>query len=252
MQDNHRNADNRRTLNISLPQMPKNLTITTIFCKNAPINLIRNEKLMIAIIDYKAGNLTSVELAFAALNIDVEITDSPDTILNANKVIFPGVGAAGSAMQSLNQLGLVDVIKTVVEKNTPFLGICLGTQIIFEHLEENDGVSGIGIIPGNVPRFQPSSKFDKVPQMGWNAVKQTKEHPIFSGIEDNSEFYFVHSYYPAPSDESMIIGTTDYADITFASTVTKDSLVATQFHPEKSGKIGLKLLQNFINWEPTI
>jgi glutamine amidotransferase len=205
---------------------------------------------MIAVIDYKAGNLTSVGLAFKTLGIDVKITDSPDTILNADKVIFPGVGAAGSAMQSLTQLGLVDVIKTVVDNNTPFLGICLGTQIIFDHLEENDGVTGIGIIPGNVPRFQPSSNFDKVPQMGWNAVKQTKEHPIFTDIEDNSEFYFVHSYYPAPSDKTMIIGTTEYADTTFASAITRGSLVATQFHPEKSGKIGLKLLQNFINWTP--
>ena len=205
---------------------------------------------MIAVIDYKAGNLTSVGLAFETLGIDVEITDSPDIILNADKVIFPGVGAAGSAMQSLNQLGLVDVIKTVVEKNTPFLGICLGTQIIFDSLEENGGVAGIGIIPGSVPRFQPSSQFDKVPQMGWNAVKQTKDHPIFNNIEDNSEFYFVHSYYPAPSDQSMIIGTTDYADITFTSAITKGSLVATQFHPEKSGKVGLRLLQNFLNWNP--
>ena len=205
---------------------------------------------MIAVIDYKAGNLTSVGLAFKTLGIDVEITDSPDTILNADRVIFPGVGAAGSAMKSLKQLGLVDVIRTVVEKNKPFLGICLGTQIIFDSLEENDGVTGIGIIPGNVPRFQPSSKFDKVPQMGWNAVKQTKAHPIFNKIEDNSEFYFVHSYYPAPSDKSMIIGTTNYADITFASAITKGSLVATQFHPEKSGRVGLKLLENFVNWNP--
>ena len=207
---------------------------------------------MIAVIDYKAGNLTSVGLAFETLGIDVQITDSPDIIRNADKVIFPGVGAAGSAMQSLNQLGLVDVIKTVVEQNTPFLGICLGTQIIFDNLEENGGVTGIGIIPGNVPRFQPTSKFDKVPQMGWNAVKQTKDHPIFNNIEDNSEFYFVHSYYPAPSDQSMIIGTTDYADITFTSAITKGSLVATQFHPEKSGKVGLRLLQNFINWTPVL
>ncbi|MCK5529454.1 MAG: imidazole glycerol phosphate synthase subunit HisH [Kiritimatiellae bacterium] len=205
---------------------------------------------MIAVIDYKAGNLTSVGLAFETLGIDVTITDSPELILNADKVIFPGVGAAGSAMKSLNELGLIDVIRTVVERETPFLGICLGTQIIFDTLEENGGVTGIGIIPGSVPRFQPSSKSDKVPQMGWNAVKQTSEHPIFTDIEDNSEFYFVHSYYPAPSDESMIIGTTDYADITFASAITKGSLVATQFHPEKSGKVGLKLLQNFVNWNP--
>ncbi len=207
---------------------------------------------MIAIIDYKAGNLTSVKLAFETLNVDVVITDSPDIILKADKVIFPGVGAAGSAMQNLQNLNLIDTIKTVVNNNTPFLGICLGTQIIFGKLEENNGVNGIGIIPGTVPRFQPTSKFDKVPQMGWNSVKQIKSHPVFANIEDNSEFYFVHSFYPAPSDSSMIIGTTDYADITFASAIATGSLVATQFHPEKSGRIGLQLLQNFVNWSPEI
>jgi glutamine amidotransferase len=205
---------------------------------------------MIAIIDYRAGNLTSVKLAFETLSIDATITDSPDAILEAERVVFPGVGAAGAAMQNLRELGLVDAIRTVVQRGAPFLGICLGTQIIFDHSDEDGGVECVGLIPGNVPRFAPSDPYDKVPHMGWNAVTQTAPHPIFEGIEDKSEFYFVHSYYPAPSDPDWIIGTTDYADVSFASAVAKDNLVATQFHPEKSGRVGLRLLKNFTEWKP--
>ena len=206
---------------------------------------------MIAIIDYRAGNLTSVKLAFETLAIDATITDSPNAILEAERVVFPGVGAAGAAMQNLRELGLLDTIRTVVRRGTPFLGICLGTQIIFDHSDEDGGVDCVGLIPGNVPRFAPSDPYDKVPQMGWNAVSQKVPHPIFAEIEDNSEFYFVHSYYPAPSDPDWIIGTTDYADVTFASAVAKNNLVATQFHPEKSGRVGLRLLKNFTEWKPS-
>jgi len=205
---------------------------------------------MIAIIDYKAGNLTSVKLAFESLAINAVITDDPQTILQAERVIFPGVGAAGAAMQNLTDMKLADTIRRIVKNGTPFLGICLGTQIIFEHSEEDGGVDCIGLIPGNVKRFTPIDSYDKVPHMGWNSVQQQKNHPIFDGIADNSEFYFVHSFYPNPSDTDWIIGTTDYAGITFASAVSHKNLVATQFHPEKSGKIGLKLLQNFCNWNP--
>ncbi len=205
---------------------------------------------MIAIIDYRAGNLTSVKLAFETLEIDATITDSVDAVLQAERVVFPGVGAAGAAMHNLRELGLADAIRTVVERGTPFLGICLGTQIIFDHSDEDGGVDCVGLIPGNVPRFAPSNPYDKVPQMGWNAVTQTVPHPVFDGIEDKSEFYFVHSFYPSPSDPDWIIGTTDYADVTFASAVAKDNLVATQFHPEKSGKVGLRLLKNFTEWTP--
>ncbi len=207
---------------------------------------------MIAIIDYRAGNLTSVKLAFEALAIKAEITDSPEVILNADRVVFPGVGAAGAAMQNLQNLKLAETIRSVVHNKTPFLGICLGTQIIFEHSEEDNGVDCIGLIPGNVKRFTPTDQYDKVPHMGWNCVQQQTAHPIFEDIADNSEFYFVHSFYPAPSDPDWIIGTTDYADTTFASAVAHKNLVATQFHPEKSGKIGLQLLKNFCNWNPRV
>jgi len=205
---------------------------------------------MIAIIDYRAGNLTSVKLAFETLEIDATITDSPDVILDAERVVFPGVGAAGAAMGHLGELGLVDTILKVVESGTPILGICLGTQIIFDHSDEDGGVKCIGLVPGNVTRFTPSNPLDKVPQMGWNAVSQKRPHPIFDGVDDDSEFYFVHSYHPDPADDEWVIGETSYADVTFASAIAHKNLVATQFHPEKSGRVGLRLLKNFMEWQP--
>ena len=206
---------------------------------------------MIAIIDYRAGNLTSVRLACDSLGLPAEITSDPARIAAAERVIFPGVGAIGSAMRTINELGLGATIRDVVDAGTPFLGICLGTQIIFAHSAEDGGVDGLGLLPGNVLPFTPSSPYDKVPQMGWNAVTQQQAHPLFTGIESGAEFYFVHSYYPMPTDPDLIIGTTDYADVTFAAAVARDNLVATQFHPEKSGRIGLKLLQNFAHWTGT-
>ncbi len=205
---------------------------------------------MIAIIDYRAGNLTSVKLAFESLNVRARITDSPAEILRAEYAVFPGVGAAGSAMENLTRLGLVDVIKSVIAKGTPFLGICLGTQILLERSEEDGGAPCIGVLPGVVRRFQPSNRFDKVPQMGWNSVAIRRPHPIFAGILDHSEFYFVHSYYPAPADSACILGETAYADAVFASALGRANVVATQFHPEKSGRIGLRLLSNFCAWKP--
>ena len=205
---------------------------------------------MIAIIDYRAGNLTSVKLAFETLQKEAVITDNPETILNAERVIFPGVGAAEAAMRNLRELRLADTIREAVRRGLPFLGICLGTQIIFEHSEEDGGTDCAGLVPGNVVRFNPTDKYDKVPHMGWNRVKQTKEHPLFAGIADESEFYFVHSFYPVPTDDTWSIGTTDYAGVTFTSAIAKGNLAATQFHPEKSGKIGLRLLQNFCEWNP--
>jgi len=205
---------------------------------------------VIAIIDYRAGNLTSVRLAFEALGVDAEITGVPAGILDAERVVFPGVGAAGAAMANLRDLDLIDPIRAVVARGTPFLGICVGTQIALGHSDEDGGVDCLGLLPGNVKRFAPSSPYDKVPQMGWNAVKQKAPHPIFAGIEDGSEFYFVHSYYPAPSSANLVIGQTEYADVRFSSVLARGSLVATQFHPEKSGRVGLKLLNNFVEWEP--
>lgn len=205
---------------------------------------------MIAIIDYNAGNLTSVKLAFEALNCEAEVTQNPSTILSADHVIFPGVGAAGAAMRHLSELNLIEPIKEVTAKGTPFLGICLGTQILFDFSDEDFGVPTLGIIPGRVPRFQPEDRWDKVPQIGWNQVVYRRPHPVMEGIEEQSEFYFVHSYYPAPENDEITIGTTRYAGVSFASMVGSGNVVATQFHPEKSGKIGLKLLENFIKWMP--
>jgi glutamine amidotransferase len=206
---------------------------------------------VIAIIDYKAGNLTSVQLGLEYIGVDCEITDDPARILAAERVIFPGVGAAGAAMETLRATGLAETIKAVVAQGTPFLGICLGTQVIFQSSEEDGGTDCIGLVPGSVKRFTPADPLCKIPQMGWNTVKIEWPHPLFEGIDDGSEFYFVHSYYPAPSDETYTMGVTEYAGARFASAIGKRNLFATQFHPERSGRIGLKLLQNFSRWTPS-
>lgn len=203
---------------------------------------------MIAVIDYKAGNLTSVRLAFETLGLNAEITSSSRKILSADHVVFPGVGAARSAMRTLEQLELVDTIKQVFHNGIPFMGICVGLQILLDRSEEDDGVDTIGLIPGMVKLFSPADPFDKVPQIGWNSVALRYSHPVFNGISDNSNFYFVHSYYPMPSDNSDILGQTEYAGATFSSVIARNNLVATQFHPEKSGRIGLQLLDNFSKW----
>ncbi|MBU0714690.1 MAG: imidazole glycerol phosphate synthase subunit HisH, partial [Verrucomicrobia bacterium] len=195
---------------------------------------------MIAIVDYNAGNLTSVKLALDYLGARSEITRDPARILAADRVIFPGVGSAGAAMQNIRTLGLADILRQVVQRGTPFLGICLGTQIIFETCEEDGGIQGLEILAGTVKRFHPPNPADKVPQIGWNCVTFIKPHPLFEGIENGSEFYFVHSYYPAPTDRACVLGETEYADVRFASVVARDNLVATQFHPEKSGRLGLQ------------
>jgi glutamine amidotransferase len=204
---------------------------------------------MIAIIDYRAGNLTSVRLACESLGLEAGITSDPDVIRSAERVIFPGVGAAGAAMGHLGELELIDTLRMVVDSGLPFLGICLGTQIILGHSEEDGGVDTIGLLDGNVRLFRPSDPLIKVPQIGWNSVAQKRPHPIFEGIEDESEFYFVHSYHPDPADPDCVLGETEYAGVTFASVMGRDNLVATQFHPEKSGRVGLRLLQNFATWD---
>jgi len=204
---------------------------------------------VLAIVDYRAGNLTSVRLAFEHLGVPAKVTQDPTEIAAAERVIFPGVGAAGSAMQNLNDLELSETLHDVVTAGTPFLGICLGTQVIFQHSEEDGGVDCLGLVPGNVKKFAPSDPLCKIPQMGWNTIEIQRQHPLFDGIEDESEFYFVHSYYPVPSDESYVLAETEYADVRFASVLGKGNLVATQFHPERSGRIGLKLLENFSRWD---
>ena len=204
---------------------------------------------MITVVDYRAGNLTSVQLAFEHIGAKVKITDKASDILAAERVVFPGVGAAKSAMGNLRQLGILDALKESVSRGVPFLGICIGMQLLFDFSEENGGTPCMGLLPGNVKRFRPSDPADKIPQMGWNAVRKAVQHPLFESIDDQSEFYFVHSYYPAPAEGGVIIGQTDYADVTFASAAGRANLAAVQFHPERSGRIGLRLLENFCRWD---
>ena len=204
---------------------------------------------MIAIIDYGAGNLTSVRLAFEHLGARATVTSDPRAILEAERVVFPGVGAALSAMARLRDMGLDGAIREAVARGAPFLGICLGTQIIFERSEEDDGVECLGILPGTVRSFPRGLPGVKVPHMGWNQVAFRRPHRLFEGIADGTEFYFVHGYYPSPSDIALAIAETEYAGKTFASVTGRDNLVATQFHPERSGRAGLKLLENFCRWD---
>lgn len=204
---------------------------------------------MIAIVDYKAGNLTSVKLAFEAIGVAAAITDRPEDILNAERVIFPGVGAAGASMRHLAELKLMDVLRTVVARGTPFLGICVGMQVLFNRSEEDGGTPTLGFIPGEVRLFRPLNPLDKVPQIGWNAVRFRRPHPVFAGVENETEFYFVHSYYPMTINPGDTVGMTDYAGVDFTSIVGRDNLVATQFHIEKSGRVGLKVFENFSRWD---
>jgi len=204
---------------------------------------------MIAIVDYRAGNLTSVRLAFEALGVKAAVTDRAADILAADRVVFPGVGAAGASMRNLAELGLADTLRTVIRRGTPFLGICVGMQILFDFSEEDGGTPTLGFIPGKVRLFRPSDPADKVPQIGWNSVKFTRPHPVFAGVEDETEFYFVHSYYAAPTDPADRLGVTGYAGVEFASVAGRGNLVATQFHIEKSGRIGLRVFRNFSEWD---
>lgn len=206
---------------------------------------------MIAIIDYKAGNLRSVERALKKLGFPCRITQDKEAILSSEKIIFPGVGAAGKAMADLRRLGLDKALKQVFEAGKPILGICLGAQIILEKSEENKA-DCLGLVKGVAQRF-PQLLFSKqnmrlkIPHMGWNSVHLHKKHPVLDGITPADEFYFVHAYYPRPALDEYVLGTTDYG-IEFPSVVGYKSLIAVQFHPEKSGRAGLRLLKNFCAW----
>lgn len=208
---------------------------------------------MITIIDYEAGNLTSVASAIASIGESFEITREPARIKNAERVIFPGVGAAGSAMESLKKFGLDEAIHDFLASGKPLMGICLGTQIITEYSEEND-TSCLGLIRGRVSRFPSDMPAEnggvlKVPQMGWNRINIKKEHPVLAGIKPDDEFYFVHGYYPQAADPAHVLAETEYG-IIFSSVMGFENLVATQFHPEKSGRPGLGILKNFCGWKP--
>lgn len=205
---------------------------------------------MIAIIDYNAGNITSVARALHNIGQDFVITDDTKMLNAASHVIFPGVGAAGEAMAYLKEKKLDNWLKLCFQSGKPIMGICLGTQIILDHSEENN-TNCIGLVAGSTKRFPEqlasSGQVLKIPHMGWNSVNFRRAHPVFAGIDPVAEFYFVHSYYPSPSDDAAVLGTTDYG-ITFCSVLAVKNLVAMQFHPEKSGRPGLQFLKNFCAW----
>lgn len=200
---------------------------------------------MIAIIDYKAGNLRSVQKACEYLGEQAQITSSQSDILAADKVILPGVGSFGDCMRRLRSDNLESCIHKVVERKTPFLGICLGLQLLFDSSEESPGVEGLGILKGKIVKIPKNGEL-KIPHMGWNSLSFPKESPLFEGLK-NPYVYFVHSYYVQPEDDGIISATTHYStDLPVA--VSCDSLFATQFHPEKSGDSGLKILKNFLTY----
>jgi glutamine amidotransferase len=201
---------------------------------------------MIAIVDYKAGNLTSVARALEHLGHQCEITDRPERVRAAERAILPGVGAAGATMENLRALGLDRALRDdVIGAGKPFLGICIGIQVLLDGSDEDDARC-LGVIAGRVARFPAAvdGRRLKVPQIGWNRVRQARAHPIFRGVPDNTHFYFVNSYYPVPDDPAATIATSDHG-VQFCAAIARNNLVATQFHLEKSGAAGLRLLDNF-------
>ena len=209
---------------------------------------------MIVVIDYSMGNLHSVHKALQHVTSDeVVISSSPDDIMRADRIVFPGQGAARDCMSELHKRELVDVVKEVA-RSKPFLGVCMGMQVLMEHSVEGGGVDCIGLYKGRVEYFQDhigatdaAGNRLKIPQMGWNTISQTQNHPLWNGIADNSRFYFVHSYFIAPTEKSIIAGETEFG-IKYPSAIAKDNVFAIQAHPEKSADDGLQLLKNFTNW----
>lgn len=205
------------------------------------------------LIDYKAGNLTSVSLALSKVGVAHTISDDPDLVRKADRLVFPGVGAAGQAMSNLRSTGLDKALLEVVRRGDPVLGICIGCQILLESSEEDGGVECLGVLPGKVKRFDFSHLAvprPKVPHMGWNPVEFLRPHPLFEGITNGTHFYFVHSFYPAPTNAGNALGTTEYGGLSFTSVLDGGNVVATQFHTEKSGEPGVRLLKNFGAWKP--
>ena len=198
---------------------------------------------MIAIIDYDAGNLRSVEKAIEAIGEKAVVTRNRDEILSADKVILPGVGSFGDAMGRLYEYGLVDTLHEVADSGKPFLGICLGLQLMFESSEEGPGVKGLGLLPGKIVKFPEKEGF-KIPHMGWNSIDVKEGSRLFKGVSNNSYVYFVHSYYLQAENENDVAATTEYITHVHAS-VEHDNIFACQFHPEKSGDVGLRILKNF-------
>ena len=200
---------------------------------------------MIAIIDYGMGNLRSVEKGFQKIGVDVTVTNSPVMVSKADAVVLPGVGAFKDCMRELTNLELIDAVADSIKKGKPYLGICLGLQVLFSESEEFGKCRGLDVLRGSVVKFEfTPQKTLKVPHMGWNEIKIQKKNPLFKGIPEKSYFYFVHSYYVVPEDKSIIATTTDYG-IEFTSSIWKDNIFAVQFHPEKSQAVGLQVLKNF-------
>lgn len=202
---------------------------------------------MVVIIDYRAGNLTSVVRSLKALGVAGEVTQDPAVVARAGRIVFPGVGAAGKAMAILQELKLDRALKAAFNAGVPILGICLGAQVVLEYSDENDNTPCLGLLPGRT-RALPRQPGLKIPHMGWNQVRFLRDHPVFQGLPENAEYYFVHSYYPSPDQESMVLGVTEHGDA-FSSVIGWRNLVATQFHPEKSGRFGLQILRNFLAWD---
>jgi glutamine amidotransferase len=199
----------------------------------------------IAIIDYQAGNQTSVQRAFAHLGQTAVITPDPEVIAKADKVIFPGVGAAGSCMANLTRGGMDQALREVIASGRPVLCVCVGMQLLFERSEEDGGTPCLGVLPGVVQRFRPTDPTVKVPHMGWNPVRHGGRDPLFAGIPDEAEFYFVHSYHCVPGDGVQVIAGSHHG-APFCAAVRRGNVAAMQFHPEKSGPYGLRLLRNFL------
>ena len=199
---------------------------------------------MIAIVDYDAGNIKSVEKALQFLGQEPVVTRDKETLLQAEKVIVPGVGAFGDAMGKMHQYGLVEVFREIAAKGTPLLGICLGLQLFFESSEETPGVEGLGLLPGKIVRIPDKEGF-KIPHMGWNSIQINPASRLLKGIEEGAYVYFVHSYYLQAENEADVAATTDYV-VNIHAAAEHENIFATQFHPEKSGEIGLRILKNFI------
>lgn len=203
---------------------------------------------MITIVDYKAGNLTSVQRALNHLDLENRVSGDPDIVRKAERIIFPGVGAAGAAMEALKERNLDSALKESFRKGTPILGICIGCQIVLTHSVEDD-TPCLDLIPGETIRFKLNDPALKIPHMGWNTVQVAQAHPILGHLRPGDEFYFVHSYYPQPEDPSQVYANSDYGGA-FPVAIGADNLFAVQFHAEKSGPLGLRLLQNFAKWRP--
>lgn len=200
---------------------------------------------VVTVVDYGAGNLQSVCRALAATGQHALVTSAPDAIDHARGLILPGVGSAQDAMDALRKLDLVEPLRAYVASGRPFFGVCVGLQLLFDSSQEGGGVACLGILPGSVARFEAApSEGRKVPHMGWNTIAFDRAHPLLSGIPSESHFYFVHSYYAQPADHATILGRTEYG-VTFPSIVARDNVVAVQFHPEKSARMGLRMYENF-------